>query len=180
MAAPFQSSPHHPPIINQQTLVKLIRDRFENFTDIRTGKNSQYAMSDAALSAFAVFFLQNPSFLAQQITSRKTKAKIICKPCLARIKILATIRFVNSWMSFLHPNFTLFLVKFSMTCIRLAILSLSSLSTRVYWLRWTALSIFPRKKSIVNAVLRKLSPMAKLVTATKRLRRSSCRRSRAA
>jgi hypothetical protein len=36
---------------------------------------SQYEVSDAALSAFAVFFLQNPSFLAQQINLQKTQGK---------------------------------------------------------------------------------------------------------
>jgi hypothetical protein len=71
MAAPFQPAPNKTPIINQQTLVKMIRERFENLTDARTGKNTKYAMSDAALSAFAVFFLQNPSFLAQQINLQK-------------------------------------------------------------------------------------------------------------
>ena len=75
MAAPFQPSATQTPIINQQTLVRMIRDRFENLTDVRTGKNSKYEMSDAALSAFAVFFLQNPSFLAQQINLQKNKGK---------------------------------------------------------------------------------------------------------
>ena len=34
--------------------------------DKRTGKNSQYTMHDVASSAFSVFFLQSPSFLAHQ------------------------------------------------------------------------------------------------------------------
>ena len=34
--------------------------------DKRTGKNTQYSLTDAALGAFAVFFTQSPSFLAYQ------------------------------------------------------------------------------------------------------------------
>ena len=43
--------------------------------DIRTGKNSQYAVSDAAMSAFGVFFMQEPSFLAQQKAMIKGKGQ---------------------------------------------------------------------------------------------------------
>jgi hypothetical protein len=51
--------------LSQKPLVTMIRERLSGLTDVRTGKNSRYELSDAALSAFAVFFLQNPSFLAQ-------------------------------------------------------------------------------------------------------------------
>lgn len=53
----------------------MIKNKFANLTDERTGKNIRYDLSDAALSAFAVFFLQNPSFLAQQINLQKAKGK---------------------------------------------------------------------------------------------------------
>ena len=33
--------------------------------DQRTGTNTRYAMADFGLAAFAVFFMQSPSFLAQ-------------------------------------------------------------------------------------------------------------------
>ena len=39
---------------------------FVTLPDSRRGKNSQYAMSDAAAAAFSVFFVQEPSFLAYQ------------------------------------------------------------------------------------------------------------------
>jgi len=39
---------------------------FATFPDTRTGKNSQYTMSDVASAAFSVFFMQSPSFLAYQ------------------------------------------------------------------------------------------------------------------
>lgn len=67
MAALFQPKDNaQSSAFGQEKLVELIRKRFENFPDARTGKNVTYEMSDAALSAFAVFFMQNPSFLAQQ------------------------------------------------------------------------------------------------------------------
>ena len=53
----------------------MIKENFDTLTDVRTGDNTQYKVSDAALSAFAVFFMQNPSFLSQQISLQKTQGK---------------------------------------------------------------------------------------------------------
>ncbi len=47
-------------------IVLYFRSILEDFPDKRTGKNKRYQMSDAALSAFSVFFTQSPSFLAYQ------------------------------------------------------------------------------------------------------------------
>lgn len=49
-------------------LVHALHDRLDQLPDLRRGKNTQYAMKDAALAAFAVFFTQSPSFLAHQQT----------------------------------------------------------------------------------------------------------------
>jgi hypothetical protein len=75
MALPFESKKKSAPNLNQELLVKMISDTFANLTDKRTGKNTRYELSDAALSAFAVFFMQNPSFLAQQISLQKSQGK---------------------------------------------------------------------------------------------------------
>lgn len=76
MAAPFQPNENsQSTAFGQEKLVELIRKRFENFPDARTGKNLTYQMSDAALSAFAVFFMQNPSFLAHQKQVEKKHGK---------------------------------------------------------------------------------------------------------
>jgi len=75
MAIPFGETPKPEPALSQKSLVAMIKNKFANLTDERTGKNTQYEISDAALSAFAVFFLQNPSFLAQQIALQKSKGK---------------------------------------------------------------------------------------------------------
>jgi hypothetical protein len=44
----------------------LLRDAFINLPDKRRGKNTQYTLADAAMSAFSVFFTQEPSFLSYQ------------------------------------------------------------------------------------------------------------------
>jgi hypothetical protein len=47
-------------------LLRALKPIFEQLPDHRTGRNTTYTISDAVLSAFAVFFMQSPSFLAQQ------------------------------------------------------------------------------------------------------------------
>lgn len=46
--------------------VAAVRAAFASFKDRRQGKNKHYTVMDAALSAFAVFFAQSPSWLAHQ------------------------------------------------------------------------------------------------------------------
>lgn len=55
-----------PQNISQQKTIDYIKQTFSNCPDDRQGKNTQYAVSDAMLSAFSVFFMQSPSFLAHQ------------------------------------------------------------------------------------------------------------------
>ncbi|MCL5996569.1 MAG: ISNCY family transposase [Chloroflexi bacterium] len=47
-------------------LLGILNRTLTRLPDQRTGQNSQYSLQDAALSAFAVFFTQSPSFLAYQ------------------------------------------------------------------------------------------------------------------
>ncbi len=54
-------------------LVHAFHAVLDRLPDIRRGKNRQYAIKDAALGAFAVFFTQSPSFLAHQQTLRHAK-----------------------------------------------------------------------------------------------------------
>jgi len=46
--------------------VGIVREAAEGFPDMRTGANNQYTIPDAVMSAFAVFFLQSPSWLSCQ------------------------------------------------------------------------------------------------------------------
>ena len=55
MSAPFGKN-----ALTFSEVVKELRTTFETLTDRRTGKNSSYTMTDAALSAFSVFFMQSP------------------------------------------------------------------------------------------------------------------------
>ena len=48
------------------TLLHAFEPVLEQLPDHRTGRNVTYAIKDAVLSALAVFFMQSPSFLAQQ------------------------------------------------------------------------------------------------------------------
>ena len=54
-------------------LVHTFHALLDQVPDTRRGKNTQYAIKDAALGAFAVFFTQSPSFLAHQQSLRQAK-----------------------------------------------------------------------------------------------------------
>ncbi|MFN3742874.1 MAG: ISNCY family transposase, partial [Anaerolineales bacterium] len=52
--------------LRTSSLVEVLRQAFEAVEDQRNGPNKRYELADVALSAFAVFFTQSPSFLAYQ------------------------------------------------------------------------------------------------------------------
>jgi hypothetical protein len=56
-------------------LLQFLEDSIKDFPDIRTGKNTVYEVRDAVLSAFSVFFMQCPSFLAHQKAMGRRKGK---------------------------------------------------------------------------------------------------------
>ena len=47
-------------------LIRALREACAGLFDRRTGKNVHYSMIDIGMAAFAVFFMQSPSFLAHQ------------------------------------------------------------------------------------------------------------------
>ena len=53
------------------SLVQALHHQLAMLPDYRTGQNTQYAIKDAALGAFAVFFTQSPAFLAYQRTMKQ-------------------------------------------------------------------------------------------------------------
>jgi hypothetical protein len=64
------------PLLTTGVLIAQIRETFEQLPDVRKGGNNQrYAVADAALSAFAVFFTQSPSFLDYQVRMQKTRGR---------------------------------------------------------------------------------------------------------
>lgn len=48
-------------------LISEFKWLLNTISDPRVGSNTKYRVSDAALGAFSVFFMQSPSFLANQI-----------------------------------------------------------------------------------------------------------------
>lgn len=52
--------------LTPENLIGRIKQSFGEFSDVRTGKNTQYDMVDAGVGAFSVFFTQSPSFLSSQ------------------------------------------------------------------------------------------------------------------
>jgi hypothetical protein len=58
-----------------ESLVNELSKAIKNFPDKRTGTNNRYSLKDIALSAFSLFFTQNPSFLQFQKDMEKTKGK---------------------------------------------------------------------------------------------------------
>jgi len=77
MASPFQPSTKPVPF-TAHSLIDQTRAAFSTLPDSRktaTSNNLKYAVEDAALSAFSVFFTQSPSFLDYQVRMQKTYGK---------------------------------------------------------------------------------------------------------
>jgi hypothetical protein len=55
------------------TLLSYLSRSIDSLPDLRRGTNTQYSLKDITLSAFAVFFCQSPSFLANQQLMQQTK-----------------------------------------------------------------------------------------------------------
>jgi hypothetical protein len=59
-----------------EQVVKQMRSRFESLPDHRKGgNNTRYQIVDAVLSAFSVFMMQSPSFLAHQRDMQRQKGR---------------------------------------------------------------------------------------------------------
>lgn len=56
-------------------LINEMQRSFEKLPDYRTGENTRYAIKDAAVGAFGIFFTQASSFLAHQRLLEKAKGK---------------------------------------------------------------------------------------------------------
>ena len=57
------------------TLLHAFEPILEQLPDHRTGRNTTYTIPDAVRSAFAVFFMQAPSFLAQQKVVQRQRGR---------------------------------------------------------------------------------------------------------
>lgn len=56
-------------------LLSPLKERLQVLPDSRRGRNKQYSLEDAGLSAFSVFYMQSPSFLEWQQRMQKRSGK---------------------------------------------------------------------------------------------------------
>ena len=70
-------------------MVKKFHELINAFPDTRTGTNTSVEIRDAALGAFSLFFMQNPSFLDYQKSMQKTKGKNNAQSLFGVYKILS-------------------------------------------------------------------------------------------
>ena len=84
-------------------IIKSFRLAIQSFPDIRTGKNSTYTMEDIVLSAFSVFFIQSPSFLAYQRTMKKINGISNAKT-LFKIEKIPTDNHIRDILDNVHPD----------------------------------------------------------------------------
>lgn len=56
-------------------MITLLGRQFDNLPDQRAGPNLTYTLRDAGVAAFAVFFMQAPSFLAHQRDMQRQKGR---------------------------------------------------------------------------------------------------------
>lgn len=58
-----------------QELLAPIRQALERWPEHRRGQNTRYSLTEAGLSAFAVFYMQSPSFLAHQRDMQRQRGR---------------------------------------------------------------------------------------------------------
>lgn len=62
-----------------ESLIAAFKGLSATFPDERTGENTVYDMADIGLAAFATFFMQSPSFLAQQTALARGRGTSNCQ-----------------------------------------------------------------------------------------------------
>ncbi len=68
-------------------LISELRSVCASFPDQRTGSNGRYEMADIGLSAFSIFFMQSPSFLAHQRALAHAQGRSNCESLFAMARI---------------------------------------------------------------------------------------------
>lgn len=68
-------------------LISELRSVCASFPDKRTGSNGRYAMADIGLSAFSLFFMQSPSFLAHQRALARAQGRSNCQSLFGMARI---------------------------------------------------------------------------------------------
>jgi hypothetical protein len=84
-------------------IIKSLRLAIQSFPDKRTGKNLTYTIEDIVLSAFSVFFIQSPSFLAYQRTMKKMNGKSNAET-LFKIERIPSDNHIRDILDNVHPE----------------------------------------------------------------------------
>ena len=69
------------------SLINALKALFSTLPDRRQGDNTMYGMADFGAAAFAVFFTQSPSFLAQQTALQRGRGTSNCQTLFGMTKI---------------------------------------------------------------------------------------------
>lgn len=86
-----------------ETLIRSFRNTCEQFPDKRTGNNISYGMGDIGLTAFSVFFMQSPSFLANQRLLETGRGKSNCQS-LFKIDKIPTDNHIRNMIDPAEPS----------------------------------------------------------------------------
>jgi Transposase DDE domain len=70
-----------------ESLIGGLKALCATLPDRRKGDNTQYTMADIAMAAFATFFMQSPSFLAQQTALARGRGTSNCQTLFAMDKV---------------------------------------------------------------------------------------------
>ncbi len=70
-----------------ESLIVGLKALCATLPDRRKGDNTQYTMADIAMAAFATFFMQSPSFLAQQTALARGRGTSNCQSLFAMDKV---------------------------------------------------------------------------------------------
>jgi hypothetical protein len=73
--------------VGLESLIGVLRALCATLSDRRRGENTVYAMADIAMAAFSTFFMQSPSFLAQQTALAHGRGTSNCQTLFAMDKI---------------------------------------------------------------------------------------------
>jgi hypothetical protein len=73
--------------VELESLIGGLKALFATLPDRRRGENTVYAMADIAMAAFSTFFMQSPSFLAQQTALARGRGTSNCQTLFAMEKI---------------------------------------------------------------------------------------------
>jgi hypothetical protein len=98
-------------ILTFYKVVKKFHEVIDSFPDTRTGTNTSVEIRDAALGAFSLFFMQNPSFLDYQKSMQKTKGKNNAQSLFGVYKILSD-NYIRKVLDEVHPSYVFPLFSF--------------------------------------------------------------------